>query len=536
MVGYHQSPQYNHYHHQHHQAVSSSAMTISRVGLPIQYGLTNSTAQQLQLQPQPQLQPQQIQTQTSCHQIAVQNCLQHQHEPIYNQIYQTLQSYQKLPGFQPTLFKADSNSLTATDSIVTTMASTIPRQQPQQNIFVNTNRHTFPSTTIMTTDTDIRPNLSLNLQQQQLHQQFYQFQHQSQQKSPMLATISSLLNAEESPILPSTHFALNTSPTITNSSNIVGANTEHNSQWQSCNQIDKMKSNQISSTGPANTEAASATTTTTPTAIATTNQRRKLVDSSSGSSSTFSQFSPSFMPSSTSDTRDGGKFKTYLTHLVLASNIPFAYAIIMVAFLITFIAATSIITILTIVLTITGYPAYPVTENTFNTSLIIGVVCASFALALVIASLVVWRRHCQAAYYYLDDPQSASRGTNSPQLSETYDDTEYGSIPVNDWAKHVQKLHVDGDIGFSREFEQIQKAISSSLTYDHSQLAENKHKNRYINIVAYDHTRVPLRLLPGQKKPGSDYINANFIDVSIRMRKNLKNLILKLDNPTWLLY
>lgn len=212
------------------------------------------------------------------------------------------------------------------------------------------------------------------------------------------------------------------------------------------------------------------------------------------------------------------RFKTLLTQLVLASNVPFAYTIMLVAFLITMIAATSIITILTIVLTLTGYTAYPITENTFNTSLAIGVVCASFALALVTLSLIVWRRHCQAAYYYLDEPQDASRATNSPQLSETYDDSEYGSIPVSEWMKHVQKLHQDSDIGFSREFEQIQQANqkqSLALTSDHSHLPENKHKNRYINIVAYDHTRVILRPpLGGQKKPGYDYINANFIDVS----------------------
>lgn len=263
--------------------------------------------------------------------------------------------------------------------------------------------------------------------------------------------------------------------------------------------------------------------------------RCKLVESSSSSSAVSSSSAPtaastlhgsvtakeaSFSDKLTCPQASKGsdrKFKSYLAHLVLASNVPFAYAIILVAFLITVIAATSIITILTIILTITGYTAYPLTENTFNTSLVIGVVCASFALALVTASLVVWRRHCQAAYYYLDDPQSASRGTNSPQLSETYDDSEYGSIPVQDWAKHVQKLHADGDIGFSREFGQIQAFKSANLTCENSRIAENKHKNRYINIVAYDHTRVMLRQLPGQKKPGSDYINANFIDVSINV-------------------
>lgn len=48
------------------------------------------------------------------------------------------------------------------------------------------------------------------------------------------------------------------------------------------------------------------------------------------------------------------------------------------------------------------------------------------------------------------------------------------------------------------------------FTWDNSNLEINKPKNRYANVIAYDHSRVVLQNLEGV--PGSDYINANFCD------------------------
>ncbi|KAE8743781.1 hypothetical protein FOCC_FOCC009612 [Frankliniella occidentalis] len=49
-----------------------------------------------------------------------------------------------------------------------------------------------------------------------------------------------------------------------------------------------------------------------------------------------------------------------------------------------------------------------------------------------------------------------------------------------------------------------------TFTWDYSSLEVNRGKNRYANVVAYDHSRVVLQTLPDV--PGSDYINANYCD------------------------
>ncbi|XP_033232916.1 tyrosine-protein phosphatase 99A isoform X6 [Drosophila pseudoobscura] len=123
------------------------------------------------------------------------------------------------------------------------------------------------------------------------------------------------------------------------------------------------------------------------------------------------------------------------------------------------------------------------------------------------------RKCFHAAYYYLDDPP---HHPNAPQVDwevpVKIGDEIRAAVPVNEFAKHVASLHADGDIGFSREYEAIQnECISDDLPCEHSHHPENKRKNRYLNITAYDHSRVHLHPTPGQKK-NLDYINANFID------------------------
>ncbi|XP_046407157.1 tyrosine-protein phosphatase 99A [Ischnura elegans] len=161
---------------------------------------------------------------------------------------------------------------------------------------------------------------------------------------------------------------------------------------------------------------------------------------------------------------------------------------------------------------------FPVRKNNeLSAGMIAGVVCAAFALLLAVIAYILWRKCFHAAYYYLDDPPRAPL----PPLVEwdSKSDNNYKpGIPVHMFPKCVAELHADGDIGFSKEYDSIQAAATQDeYTCEHSQHPDNKQKNRYLNILAYDHSRVQLLPVPGQKK-SLDYVNANYIDGFMRSR------------------
>ncbi|XP_013859791.1 receptor-type tyrosine-protein phosphatase delta isoform X18 [Austrofundulus limnaeus] len=81
-------------------------------------------------------------------------------------------------------------------------------------------------------------------------------------------------------------------------------------------------------------------------------------------------------------------------------------------------------------------------------------------------------------------------------------------IPVMELADHVERLKANDNLKFSQEYESIDPG--QQFTWEHSNLEVNKPKNRYANVIAYDHSRVLLSAIDGV--PGSDYINANYID------------------------
>uniref|UniRef100_A0AAQ4P650 Receptor-type tyrosine-protein phosphatase delta n=1 Tax=Gasterosteus aculeatus aculeatus TaxID=481459 RepID=A0AAQ4P650_GASAC len=81
-------------------------------------------------------------------------------------------------------------------------------------------------------------------------------------------------------------------------------------------------------------------------------------------------------------------------------------------------------------------------------------------------------------------------------------------VPISELADHSERLKANDNLKFSQEYESLDPG--QQFTWENSNLEVNKPKNRYANVIAYDHSRVILSSIEGV--PGSDYINSNYID------------------------
>ncbi|XP_031727732.1 receptor-type tyrosine-protein phosphatase delta-like isoform X21 [Anarrhichthys ocellatus] len=86
--------------------------------------------------------------------------------------------------------------------------------------------------------------------------------------------------------------------------------------------------------------------------------------------------------------------------------------------------------------------------------------------------------------------------------------TSHPPVPISELADHTERLKANDNLKFSQEYESIDPG--QQFTWENSNLEVNKPKNRYANVIAYDHSRVILSGIDGV--PGSDYINANYVD------------------------
>uniref|UniRef100_A0A3B1ICT4 Receptor-type tyrosine-protein phosphatase S n=1 Tax=Astyanax mexicanus TaxID=7994 RepID=A0A3B1ICT4_ASTMX len=144
------------------------------------------------------------------------------------------------------------------------------------------------------------------------------------------------------------------------------------------------------------------------------------------------------------------------------------------------------------------------------------VLAVVFIICIVIAILLYKRKRAESEARKGSLPNNKEMPSHHPtdpvelrRLNfQTPGMASHPPIPIMDLADHLERLKANDNLKFSQEYESIDPG--QQFTWEHSNLEVNKAKNRYANVIAYDHSRVLLSAIDGI--PGSDYINANYID------------------------
>eukprot|EP00058_Branchiostoma_floridae_P025619 XP_002611109.1 hypothetical protein BRAFLDRAFT_70467 [Branchiostoma floridae] len=148
---------------------------------------------------------------------------------------------------------------------------------------------------------------------------------------------------------------------------------------------------------------------------------------------------------------------------------------------------------------------------------IIAAVCGVALLAIIITTIICCLRRRERSRKPLDNPQYVNGGQVNDVMAmadlqnDGNDDDELAigdPVPADHLEEIFNDRHANDDQIFREEYGSITDETSNP--HEEYQRPENYEKNRFKNIFTYDHSRVVLSTIEGE--PGSDYINANYVD------------------------
>ncbi|KAM5194401.1 receptor-type tyrosine-protein phosphatase alpha isoform 2-T2 [Mantella aurantiaca] len=165
-------------------------------------------------------------------------------------------------------------------------------------------------------------------------------------------------------------------------------------------------------------------------------------------------------------------------------------------------------------------PSDPTSEGHQGEMPIIAVMVALSSLLIIVFIIIVlymlrFKKYKQAGSHSnsfrlsngrTDDmePQSMPLLARSPSTNR-----KYPPLPVDKLEEEINRRMADDNKLFREEFNAL-PACPIQATCEAASKEENKEKNRYVNILPYDHSRVHLSPIEGV--PDSDYINSSFIN------------------------
>uniref|UniRef100_A0A0N5C0G3 protein-tyrosine-phosphatase n=1 Tax=Strongyloides papillosus TaxID=174720 RepID=A0A0N5C0G3_STREA len=140
---------------------------------------------------------------------------------------------------------------------------------------------------------------------------------------------------------------------------------------------------------------------------------------------------------------------------------------------------------------------------TSNTSFILIIILTILGIISLIGTYL-YKQHCITAKNYSKKSNSCS---NQETTALVYDDNCGDAIPVASFEKYCQTLEANNNSLYIEQFESL-SVDDEKLEVEGSDVCQEvQQKNRYLNIGAYESTRIKLN-----GNGTSDYINANYID------------------------
>ncbi|XP_022109752.1 receptor-type tyrosine-protein phosphatase kappa-like isoform X2 [Acanthaster planci] len=108
-------------------------------------------------------------------------------------------------------------------------------------------------------------------------------------------------------------------------------------------------------------------------------------------------------------------------------------------------------------------------------------------------------------------PKQRQNKSETKPAAEDKEAVEFVQPPPirrEDLAEYIRNKELSGDNGFLADYKSLPDGQLHPWTV--ASKPENKAKNRYVNVIAYDHSRVVLEPIEGD--PHSDYVNACYIN------------------------
>ncbi|XP_063610060.1 tyrosine-protein phosphatase 10D-like [Penaeus indicus] len=149
------------------------------------------------------------------------------------------------------------------------------------------------------------------------------------------------------------------------------------------------------------------------------------------------------------------------------------------------------------------YYSFPITTDSENANLgLLVAIPVVFVVLVVVLAVAIRQRRS-----YKSSRKTPDQLGNIHPMPDSIRET---SRPVNlqDFVAYFRYMSADSEYRFSEEYRALQH-VGHDIPHNAADLPVNRPKNRFTNILPYDHSRFKLQSTDDEE--GSDYINANYV-------------------------